>query len=85
MSCRRSSSKNAPRRLPAAEAVVQHAHFDAFFALLRQQIGESLPDVAGAEDEGLDVNVVTRRSQCRLDGRIGLRPVDQDADTDCRS
>ena len=68
------------RRLAAAEAVVQHSHFDAFLALLRQQIGESLPDVAGAEDEGLDVNVVARRSQCRLDGGVGLRPVDEDAD-----
>src|SRR5678815_2241636 len=41
--------------LAAAEAVVQQTHLEAFLALLREQIGEPLADVARSVDEGLDM------------------------------
>src|SRR6185503_16054672 len=64
----------------SAERVVRQADLEAFLALLREQIGEPLADVARSVDEGLDMNIVARRAQCGLDGRVGLRPVDQDVD-----
>ena len=66
-------------RLATTEAVVQHAHLEAFLALLREQVRKSLPDVASSEDERLDVNVVARGAQCGFNGRVGLRSIDEDA------
>src|SRR5262249_44091576 len=47
-----------PWRIAAADGVVEHPHLDAFAALLREQIGEAVSDLTGAEDERFDMNVV---------------------------
>ena len=63
-----------------AHAVVDHRNLYPLCLLLQQRVGKLPPDGVVFDDVGLQVDMVGRRPDGGQHGRVGLRPVAQQAD-----